>query len=155
MSRWSDPQEWAALVNGASCPICRAGVPLDVVAELEVSWVTMSEDAALPGYCCLVFRRHAVELHHLTAEEAGAYMRDIQRLSRAIESATGSVKLNYEIHGNTIPHLHVHFFPRYVGDPFEGGPIDPLTVTGAIYRAGEFEEMKARLLTNLDEDPVV
>ena len=33
-----------------------------------------------------------------------------------------SVKMNYEVHGNTIPHLHMHFFPRYPGDPFEGAP---------------------------------
>jgi hypothetical protein len=33
-------------------------------------------------------------------------------------------KMNYEIHGNTIPHLHMHLFPRFDGDPFEGGPID-------------------------------
>jgi diadenosine tetraphosphate (Ap4A) HIT family hydrolase len=32
--------------------------------------------------------------------------------------------MNYEIHGNTIPHLHVHLFLRYKGDPFEGGPIN-------------------------------
>jgi diadenosine tetraphosphate (Ap4A) HIT family hydrolase len=23
-----------------------------------------------------------------------------------------TVKLNYEIHGNTIPHLHMHLYPR-------------------------------------------
>ncbi len=34
-------------------------------------------------------------------------------------------KINYEIHGNTIPHLHVHLFPRFAGDPHVGGPIDP------------------------------
>jgi diadenosine tetraphosphate (Ap4A) HIT family hydrolase len=36
--------------------------------------------------------------------------------------------MNYEIHGNTIPHLHMHLYPRYSGDPFEGEPIDPRRV---------------------------
>jgi diadenosine tetraphosphate (Ap4A) HIT family hydrolase len=34
-------------------------------------------------------------------------------------------KMNYEIHGNTIPHLHLHLFPRFAADPYEGGPINP------------------------------
>jgi diadenosine tetraphosphate (Ap4A) HIT family hydrolase len=30
------------------------------------------------------------------------------------------VKMNYEIHGNTIPHLHMHLFPRTPGDVYVG-----------------------------------
>lgn len=97
-----------------------------MVAELEVSWLTMGDaPAALPGTCALFFRRHAVELHDLSAEEGAAFMRDVQRVSRALMAATGAVKMNCEVHGNTIPHLHVHLYPRYPGDPFENRPIDP------------------------------
>jgi diadenosine tetraphosphate (Ap4A) HIT family hydrolase len=142
VSRWTDPEEWARLCSGEACPICRDGGPLDVVAQLESSWVTMVEDAPLRGYCCLVFRRHAVELHDLTPEEGAAFMRDAQRLSRAVQAASGAVKMNYEVHGNTLPHLHMHFFPRRPGDPFEGGPIDPRAVKGPVYAPGEFKEIK-------------
>jgi hypothetical protein len=31
---------------------------------------------------------------------------------------------SYEIHGNSIPHLHLHLYPRHAGAPFVGGPID-------------------------------
>ncbi len=145
MSKWSEPDSWARMYSGEDCVICRRGEPLDVIAELETSWVTMGEDAPLRGYCCLVFRRHAVELHHLTQEEGAAYMRDVQRLSRAVQQVTGAVKMNYEIHGNSLPHLHTHFFPRYAGDPFEGGPIDPRAARRPVYAVGEFEEMRRRL----------
>jgi diadenosine tetraphosphate (Ap4A) HIT family hydrolase len=151
MSKWTDPEEWARLVSGESCPICRRDAPLAVVAELEVSSVMMSEDAPMRGYCWLLFRQHAVELHDLTAEEGAAFMRDIQRLSRAVNSVTGAVKMNYEVHGNTVPHLHMHFFPRYRGDAFEGGPIDPRTVKGPVYAAGEFEETRRRIAVALEQ----
>src|ERR1700761_8358743 len=128
MSAWSDDERWAGLVSGAVCPICRQGEPLDVVAKLEASWVTMQEAAPVRGYVCLVSRRHVVELHDLTEDEAAAFMRDARRVSRAVAAATGAVKLNYEIHGNTLPHLHMHFFPRHRGDPFEGQPINPRLV---------------------------
>jgi diadenosine tetraphosphate (Ap4A) HIT family hydrolase len=32
--------------------------------------------------------------------------------------------MNYEIHGNSIPHLHLHLYPRFRGDPYEGRAID-------------------------------
>ena len=149
MSKWRDPDTWSALHNGESCPFCRQGTHREAIAELEVSSVMMGEDAPMRGYVWLLFRRHAVELHDLSDAEGAAFMRDIQRVSSAVAAATGAVKLNYEVHGNTVPHLHVHFFPRYVGDPFEGGPIDPRLVTGAVYGRGEFDTMRRRVLDAL------
>ena len=128
-----------------ACVICQRGRPDDVVAELDSSWVTMGENAPLRGYACLVFRRHAVELHDLTEGEGAAFMRDIQRCSGAVKRVTGAAKLNYEVHGNTIEHLHMHFYPRYPGDPFQGRPIDPKAVTKPVYEAGEIAGFRTRL----------
>jgi Diadenosine tetraphosphate (Ap4A) hydrolase and other HIT family hydrolases len=97
------------------------------------------------GYACLVFRRHALEFHDLSADEAAAYIRDVQKLSAAVASITGAVKMNYEVHGNTLPHLHMHFFPRYRGDPFEGGPIDPKRIHSPVYSGEEYRSFVERL----------
>jgi diadenosine tetraphosphate (Ap4A) HIT family hydrolase len=129
--------------------ICRQGTPNDILTELEVSWVTVNEDAPMRGYACLVFRRHAVDLHDLGEIEGAAFMRDIRRLSAAVQEITGAVKLNYEVHGNTIPHLHMHFYPRYPGDPFEGGPINPKAVRKPVYAPGEITALRTRLLEAL------
>ncbi|MDP8913916.1 MAG: HIT family protein, partial [Pseudomonadota bacterium] len=89
-----------------------------MIGELQTTWLTMSEEAtapALPGSCALFHKRHAVDLHDLTVDEGAAFMQDVQSVSRALSQASGAVKMNYEIHGNTIPHLHVHLFPRYRG----------------------------------------
>ncbi len=148
MSTWREPERWAALLSGDDCPICRSATP-DALADLEVSRVMMGEDAPMRGYVWLAFRRHAIELHDLTEAEGAAFMRDVQRVSRAVAAVTGAVKLNYEIHGNTVPHLHMHFFPRYVGDPFEGGPINPRAVGEPVYRPGEFAAMRRELVAAL------
>jgi diadenosine tetraphosphate (Ap4A) HIT family hydrolase len=145
LTSWQDLKEWNALRSGKECPICRQGVPRDLLAELEASWVTFGEQAPMRGYTCLVFRRHAVELHDLSEIEGATFMHDVRRVSRAVAEATGAIKLNYEIHGNTVPHLHMHFFPRYIGDPFEGRPIDPRPVATSPYAPGEFRAMRERL----------
>jgi diadenosine tetraphosphate (Ap4A) HIT family hydrolase len=100
--------------------------------------VTAGEDAPLRGTCAFFARRHVVELHELTRDEAAAYVHDLQRVARAVQTLTGAPKLNYEVHGNTIAHLHTHIFPRYHGDPFQGGPIDPRRAVGPVYAPGEF-----------------
>jgi diadenosine tetraphosphate (Ap4A) HIT family hydrolase len=137
-----------------ACVICRQAMPNDTLTELESSWVTVSENAPLRGYACLVFRRHAVELHDLSESEGAAFMRDIQRLSAALHLVTGAAKLNYEVHGNTIRHLHMHFYPRHPGDAFQGGPINPRAATGPVYGTGEVVEYRARLLEALNASSV-
>jgi diadenosine tetraphosphate (Ap4A) HIT family hydrolase len=76
-------------------------------------------------------------------------MRDARKVSRAVAAATGAVKMNYEIHGNSLPHLHMHFFPRYRGDRFEGGPIDARVVKDLVYAPGEFERIREAFLAEL------
>jgi diadenosine tetraphosphate (Ap4A) HIT family hydrolase len=45
-------------------------------------------------------------------------------VAAALNELVQPSKMNYEIHGNSIPHLHLHLFPRFAGDPFQGRPID-------------------------------
>lgn len=150
--RWRDSDRWRAMVDGTDCPICRGMPTWTPLATLEVSLVMADERAPMRGYCWIPLSRHAVELHELTPGEAAAYMRDLQRVGRAVQAITGAVKLNWEVHGNTVPHLHTHLFPRYRGDPFEGRPIAPKSITEAVYGPGEFEwfagELRARLATS-------
>jgi diadenosine tetraphosphate (Ap4A) HIT family hydrolase len=153
MSGWTDPRAWARVLTPEGCVICTRGGPTHVIAELEVSRVTMSEETSgLPGSCALFFRRHAVELHELTVDEGAAWMRDVQRLSRVLKEAADAVKMNYEVHGNTIPHLHMHFFPRYPGDPFQGAPINPRIAIAPIPGAPDHAEVRRRVRAALAPD---
>lgn len=150
MSSWRDPERWARWVRGDDCPICAVVAREPALAELEMCRAMLGEEGApMPGYVWLAVRRHVVELHELTEAEGAALMRDLQRVSRALLAATGAVKLNVEIHGNTVPHLHVHLFPRWVGDRFEGRPIDPKSVREPVYAPGEFAGFRKRLAEEL------
>ena len=67
----------------------------------------------------------------------------MRKVSRAVAAVTRAVKMNYEIQGNSIPHLHMHFFPRYRGDRFEGQPINPRVVVQPA--PGEFQSTRQAL----------
>ena len=103
--------------------MCNDG-PGDVAAELVASWVTVPPRTPLSGYVCLVAKRHVVEPFELPMDERIAFWEDASRVAAALDRELSPVKLNYEVHGNTLPHLHLHLFPRQRGDRFEGRPID-------------------------------
>jgi diadenosine tetraphosphate (Ap4A) HIT family hydrolase len=106
------------------CVICRDGGPLDVIADLPTTWVTAPPSAPLPGYICVVAKRHVAEPFELDEPEFTAFWKEAMAVAAALDELLQPSKMNYEIHGNTIRHVHLHLFPRFAGDPFEGGPID-------------------------------
>jgi diadenosine tetraphosphate (Ap4A) HIT family hydrolase len=108
----------------AECVICAKSQPDDVVADLDAVWVTVPPMTPLRGYVCLVAKRHVREPFELPDPERQRFWADVDRVAAAISAGFRPDKLNYEIHGNTIPHLHLHLFPRWEGDRFTGLPID-------------------------------
>jgi diadenosine tetraphosphate (Ap4A) HIT family hydrolase len=106
------------------CVICDSldGKPKDVLVELQSCWVTAAHRACLPGYVSVVSRQHVVEPFEL--DDGGAWWSDCMLVARALNDELRPMKMNYEIHGNTIPHLHLHVYPRTADDPFMGRPIE-------------------------------
>jgi diadenosine tetraphosphate (Ap4A) HIT family hydrolase len=108
------------------CPFCSK---LKDLPEEEVVWRFPHSVALLGpwqfyhGYCILVARTHAVELSGLADGERRAYFDELCLLARAVENGFRPHKLNYEMLGNQVPHLHWHLFPRYADDPDRLRPV--------------------------------
>jgi len=132
----------------ADCPFCRKLAALDRLPPEEVVWQFPHGVALLGpwqfyhGYCLLVSRRHATELSQLPGEERSAFLAELCLLARAVEECFRPHKLNYELLGNQVPHLHWHLFPRDAADPDARRP-----VWLALDRAGRDEAEKRRLQT--------
>ena len=89
----------------------------------EVSDAYLQREDIQRGYSVVVWRgRHVAEPTELTAEEATAYWLEMLRVGDAIENVLEPVKLNYDLLGNSLPHLHTHVVPRYADDPRPGWP---------------------------------
>ena len=111
------------VMASAECPFCLKLAHLDSLSREELVWQFPHSIALLGpwqyylGYCILVARRHASELNQLLESERIAYFNEMCLLAKAIEVAFQPRKLNYELLGNQVPHLHWHLFPRYDQDP--------------------------------------
>ncbi|HKB36413.1 MAG TPA: HIT family protein [Gemmataceae bacterium] len=111
------------------CPFCRKIVERNRLAPEELVWRFPYSVALLgpwqfyEGYCILVSRHHATELNHLDETVRRAYLDEMCLLARAIEVVFRPHKLNYELLGNQVPHLHWHLFPRSLADPDRLRPV--------------------------------
>lgn len=124
-SVWASPAEWARRQEPESCPICQSGGPREVLADLSHTWVTGAPEAPVRGYLCVWSKRHVTEPFQLAlgAEQTG-FFQEAMAVAEALYTELQPIKLNYEIHGNTLPHLHLHLFPRFRDDAFVGRPIN-------------------------------
>jgi diadenosine tetraphosphate (Ap4A) HIT family hydrolase len=112
-------------VTDAGCVMCGkygAGGPL-LIAELETSRAFLHEDQFFPGYVLLVLRHHATELFELEAGERRVHLEEVSRVAQALARAFRPVKMNYELLGNQVPHIHWHLVPRLATDPDLRAPI--------------------------------
>ena len=148
-NRWMPREDWDALVRGDRCPLCADVEPQEnrysfLVAQLETANLRLSKNQYALGYCVLVHREHATEFDQLSPEEQAAFMRDLVRAGNAIASVLKPIKMNYQLLGNAVPHLHWHIVPRYYGDPAPGRPLNP---AGRIRRLKPVEYQ--RIITDL------
>jgi hypothetical protein len=103
-ARWSPAGAWSEAT--ASAPSC---------------WINTVPVECMKYACHLTAKYHGPELFDLAEDELAVLMRDVARAAKALRTVTMAVKINYEIHGNTVPHLHVHLYPRFRDDPFPTG----------------------------------
>jgi len=113
----------AALREAETCRDPSSGRLVHKIRDLPVSVALLGQDQFYRGYTLVIARTHATELYQLPEPEATQYFRDMLRVAEAIATAFKPRKLNYELLGNTVPHLHWHIFPRYDGDPNAARPV--------------------------------
>lgn len=105
------------------CALCEKLTQLERLPDEDVVWQFPHSVALLgpwqyyTGYCVLVARTHAAELHEFSPTERRAFLDEMCLMAHAIARAFQPRKLNYEALGNQVPHLHWHLFPRRHDDP--------------------------------------
>lgn len=86
------------------------------IAQLAVSTAALFPDQSFRGRCLLTLREHHTELFQLTPAMRTAFLEDVSRVAEAISRALKPCKINYELLGNAVPHMHWHIIPRFRED---------------------------------------
>ena len=143
---WMPREQWDALVRGQDCPLCAAVASEEAVdehgytvADLAISRVRLAANQYVRGYCVVICKKHVREPYELDEGDLESFFTDVMRVGRTLDDVFKPAKMNFEILGNAVPHLHCHVLPRFYGDPAPGRPIDP---QGEVVRLApaEYEE---------------
>jgi len=129
-NEWMPRAEWDALVKGESCPMCSAVVSKEpfsesnyTVAHLDSGILWLRTNQYVRGYSVLVCRQHVREPYQLKKHDRIQFFEDLMLVGEVLEKVYNADKMNFEILGNSTPHLHCHIIPRYYGDPAPNQPM--------------------------------
>ena len=108
-----------------TCRACQGNWPREdhFIADLGLSNAYLHDDQFFLGWTIVVFKRHATELFHLAPTERIQLMEEVNLVAKTLAQIYEARKINYELLGNQLPHIHWHVIPRLANDP---APLEPV-----------------------------
>jgi diadenosine tetraphosphate (Ap4A) HIT family hydrolase len=108
-------------MNKALCPFCSINIKDRVFLHNDTFQAVYDLYPVSPGHTLLIPKRHISSFFDLTNKE----LEDFYSLIKIARSAVSrkyspegfNIGINNgEVAGQTIPHLHIHLIPRFLGD---------------------------------------
>jgi diadenosine tetraphosphate (Ap4A) HIT family hydrolase len=154
------PKRFYERKRGEGCPLCAEGRPEETDHGIrfyagELTDAYLHRGGIQRGLSHVYWRgSHVVEPTDLSPRDAARFWAELLHVGRAIERVFEPVKMNYNLLGNSVPHLHVHVIPRYADDPRPEWPfpfpdVDPPPLPDAEVRA-DAERLRAAAQAPLD-----
>lgn len=108
-----------------TCKACQGQWPAAAafIGDCGQSRAYLFDDQFFPGWTVLVLKRHVTELFGLSPAERQRLMEEVSAVSQILATAYDAKKMNYELLGNQLPHMHWHLIPRRPDDP---APLEPV-----------------------------
>jgi diadenosine tetraphosphate (Ap4A) HIT family hydrolase len=101
-----------------------------VIARMKMGWAVIGDTQHLPGYCLLLYQGQANHLTDLPRLERANFLYDLALLGESVATVCARrdpkfSRINYEVLGNSWPHLHGHVHARYEWEPkkLRRGPV--------------------------------
>jgi diadenosine tetraphosphate (Ap4A) HIT family hydrolase len=117
------------MLENKDCPLCadKDCTHKDMIIEdgraieNELAYVLTDSNPVSLGHCLIIPRRHVAEFFEATKEEKIALFDLIDEMKRIIDKRHHPDGYNIGVNigkaaGQSVPHIHIHMMPRYVGD---------------------------------------
>lgn len=94
-----------------------------LIAELDTGFAVLADNQYYRGYTIFLAKQCVPELHELSPGERSRFLEEMALVAEAVFRAFEPRKLNYELLGNSVSHLHWHLIPRYADDANPQWPV--------------------------------
>ena len=131
------------------------------VKEMQTGYVVIGDHQHFYGYTLFLCKKHVTECFQLDKNERMTFLYEMSLAAQAVSQAFQAEKMNIEMLGNGVSHLHVHLFPRKSGDLEEYGdhgrgpvwwyPWKKMIHDDSCPSPAEMETMKEKLLHELNQ----
>lgn len=118
------------------------------ICDLSVSQVFLFKEQSHSGRCNVVYKDHGVELHELSDAERNAFMADVAKVAKAIQTACNPTKINYGAYADKLSHLHMHIVPKYA-EGYGFGGVFEMNPQKTYLSEAEYTDLIAKIKANL------
>lgn len=103
------------------CKLAAHEIPAEIVDEDDRALAFLDIHPQAPGHTVVIPKYHAAKLSDLPLDEVAPLFKMVRDIAKELEHALGTDGLTIgvnqgEVSGQTVPHLHIHLFPRFKND---------------------------------------
>lgn len=104
----------------SGCPFC--SLPAERIVDENADCIAIRDAYPIsPGHTLIISKRHVGSVFDLSTAEVKSVFELLQRAKADLQAVHQPDGFNVGINdgraaGQTVPHLHVHLIPRYLGD---------------------------------------
>lgn len=103
------------------CPFCVERNSREIISENNLAYATFDIFAVSKGHCLVITKRHISNFFETTSDEIEAIFTLVKEVEIILRSKFNPAGFNIGVNindaaGQTIPHVHIHIIPRYLGD---------------------------------------
>lgn len=141
-----------------NCPFCKNDIPNIAFMESENFLVIYNHAPILPGHSLVIPKNHIESLLDLDENELFEFIQLSTKAAKHILKVFKADSFNWTVQekpaaGQTIPHLHLHIFPRHNNDL--PNPGDWYPILSESEDSQYIDSEKRQRLTNTELDKIV
>ncbi|MFH1712185.1 MAG: HIT family protein [Patescibacteria group bacterium] len=104
------------------CKIIKGEVPSHKIYDDDDTYVFLDIGPVSRGHCLIIPKEHAENIHEGSLQAAQAVIKTLHYLAPKMVCALGASGYNIGLNigkdaGQLVFHTHLHFMPRYAGEP--------------------------------------